>query len=63
MEGLPVHDNRAIEDAMVYVTMSKDGFEALPAFWEDGTVRFYEIGGVLLGKNSLKHFVNTIKNR
>ena len=40
MDGLPINDARAIEDASVYVTMTKEGFDALPAFWPDGTVRF-----------------------
>lgn len=63
MDGLPINDPRAIEDAQVYVSMTEDGLRRLPAFWEDGTVRFYEIGGVLLGKTALMRFVETIKNR
>ena len=63
MDSLPVNDQRAIEDANVYVTMTKEGFDALPAFWEDGSVRFYEVGGILLGKSALARFVETIKNR
>lgn len=63
MEDLPINNQRAIEDANVYLTMTKEGFDALPAFWPDGTVRFYEVGGVLLGKSALSRFVETIKNR
>lgn len=63
MEGLPIHDNKAIEDALVYVTMTEEGFNRLPEFWDDGQPRFYDVGGYLMGKSTLKHFINTIKNR
>jgi len=63
MDGLPIHDVKAIEDARVYLTMTEDGFNALPAFYEDGSVRFYEVGGILLGKSALKRFIETIKNK
>ena len=63
MDSLPVNDPKAIEDAHVYITMTEEGLRRLPAFWDDGSVRFYEIGGVLLGKSALMKFVETIKNR
>lgn len=63
MEGLPIHDSKAIEMASKYVIMSDNDFNSLPAFAEDGQPQFYDIAGILMGKATLKHFVNTIKNR
>ena len=63
MEGLPINDDKALKDAQVYLEMTDEGFRALPAFWDDGSVRFYEVGDVLLGKSALTRFVETIKNK
>ena len=63
MEGLPIDDEKALSDAIVYLEMTDEGFKALPAFWEDGTVRFYEVGPVVLGKNALTKFVEAVRNK
>jgi hypothetical protein len=63
MSGLPIHDNRAIEEAEIYLSMSPEGLAKLPQFNPDGEPTFYDIGGVLMGKLTLLRFIETIKNR
>lgn len=63
MESLPTHDSKAHEDAYIYTSMSADDLSKLPNFNPDGSVKFYELGSVLLGKTSLLKFIETIKNR
>jgi hypothetical protein len=63
LDGLPVRNKQAIKDAQVYLDMTDDGFRNLPAFYEDGSVRFYEVGGMLLGKSALTRFIETIKTK
>ena len=60
---LPFDNIQAVEDAHVYSSMTEDGLNNLPAFWPDGTVRFYECGGVLLGRSALIQFIKQLKTR
>jgi len=61
--SLPLRSERAIKDISSYIQMSKSDLEKLEAFDINGNVKFYEIGGVLLGKSALLKFVETIKKK
>lgn len=63
MEYLPTNSIEALNSAEVYLMMSQEGINALPAFNPDGSVKFYEVGGVLLGKSALIKFIETTKNK
>jgi hypothetical protein len=63
MSNLPLRSDLAIKDAVAYSLMSKSDLEKLEAFDANGNVKFYEIGGVLLGKSALLKFIETLKNK
>jgi hypothetical protein len=63
LDGLPIYNEQAIKDAHAYVCMSQEDLNKLEAFDLSGNVKFYEIGGVLLGKSALLKFVETIKKK
>lgn len=57
---LPTRDNQSVLDAQVYLSLSDDALSKLPAF-ENGEVKFYSIGDVLMGKSTLIQFVKQLK--
>lgn len=60
---LPHNDSQAMEDVRIYSAMSESDLAKLPAFDEDGKMKYYKIGDQLLGKLSLIQFVKSIKNK
>lgn len=48
-----------VKDVDRYMVLS---LESLPAFNNDGSVAFYEVGGVLLGKSALIRFISRCRD-
>lgn len=60
---LPINDIQAVEDVRIYSSMSADELDKLPAFEQNGDVKFYKCGDVVLGKLSLIQFVKSLKTK
>lgn len=60
---LPTNDSQAVEDVRIYSSMSADELDKLPAFEQDGSVKFYTVGNTVLGKLSLIQFVKSLKTK